>query len=77
MPLLETLSAGPTYNLTQNQVYALPPKTVWIVCNEAIEFSMNVGSGFAAVAASSTGFQSAWPYCRATTTTAKISVKAH
>lgn len=77
MPLLETLSPGPNYSLTQNQVYALPASTVFIIANEAVEFSMNVGSGFAAVAASSTGFQSSWPYVRATTTTAKISVKRY
>lgn len=75
MPLLEILSAGNVYTIVQNQVYALPDAEAFIIADAVFEFSLQVGSGFAAVAASTTGFSSAWPYCRCTTAAARISVK--
>jgi len=75
MPLLEILSAGPVYQIVQNQVYALPAVESFIVSDTVLEFSMQTGSGFAAVAASTTGMTSSYPYCRCTTAAARVSVK--
>lgn len=75
MPLLEILSAGPVYTIVQNQVYALPAVEAFIVSDAVLEFSLQTGAGFAAVAASTTGMTSAWPYCRCTTAAARVSVK--
>ena len=71
----EYISPGPPVQLVQNRVYALPALQAWIVSDTALEFSMKPDTGFAAQAASTTGMNSAWPFCRCTTANAIVVVK--
>jgi hypothetical protein len=63
----ESIPAGPPTTLTQNRVYALPSVTVWINSSAALQFSQDASAWTADVAASVTGMQSSYAFCRCVT----------
>ena len=71
----EKLSAGLPTTVSQSITYAMPACRVWVVSNAVLEFSLQSTTGFAAVAASTTGMESAWPFARCTTASPIVSVQ--
>lgn len=72
-----SIPAGVPTTIAQTTTFALPASTVWLVSSAALDFSLDGSSWVTAVAASTTGMQSAWPFCRCTSGTALISVRKH
>lgn len=76
MAYMTTLSAGVVYTLTQNQVYALPPRKVMLLSDTALEQNVvNSTTGWTALASSTTGVESAAAFVRCTSGNAVVSVK--
>lgn len=72
----EAIPAGQPTTISQTTAYALPVSRVWIVSSVPLQFSMQASTGFGSdVAASTTGMESAWPFCRCTASTAIVSVR--
>jgi hypothetical protein len=71
----DTLSAGRAHTLEQDIIYALPPKTMFILSTLAIEVSNSVDSGFAAFAGGhTTGAFTSARFLRCTGGAAVVSV---
>jgi len=76
MAYISTLSAGVVYTLTQNQVYALPPKKVAILSDSALEQNLtNSTTGWTVLTSATTGVETSAPFVRCTTGAAVVSVK--
>lgn len=71
------LSAGPTYPMTQNQIYALPASRCTVLATNVCEVSpTTTTTQFAAVTATTTGVECFGGFIRCTgSTTASIIVK--
>lgn len=76
MPTLLTI--GPVHALTQNEIYAMPARAVYVQAEEVVQFSMTTTTtDFANVAASTTGaLISVLPFVRSTTANNNIIMKA-
>lgn len=74
--MTEMLSAGYTHTLTQNVVYALPAKVVFLRSSAALEVSVD-NSTWVLLASSTTGTQAVSPYVRCTTGTAILALKEY
>lgn len=73
-----SIPAGVPTAIAQTTTFALPVSTVWLVSNSALDFSLDGTTWVTGVAASTTGMQSAWPFCRCTgVTTCVVSVRKH
>ena len=74
----EVLTIGPVHVLTEDAIYALPTRACRVIASDVCEVSFDSATtGFAALAASTTGFDNAFAFIRCTTTTAQISCKAY
>ncbi len=75
----ETLSAGPTYLMVQNQIYALPPRPCRVQATAQVEVSQTTATtGFAVLASATTGVECFAQCIRNTTgTTTLITVKTY
>lgn len=71
----EFLTIGPIHTLTQNVVYGMPARKVSIISSAILEFSNLIGSGFSALAASTTGVETHSLFVRSTTGNATVSLK--
>lgn len=72
-----TLSPGPTYPMTQNQIYALPASRCTVLATNVCEVSpVTTTTAFAAVTATTTGVECFGGFIRCTSVTnASIIVK--
>jgi hypothetical protein len=72
----ETLSAGRSYAITQNVVYALPPKIVRIHSLAAVEISVDGVAWDALVGADTVGAEAASTYLRCPGGDTTVSVRS-
>jgi hypothetical protein len=70
-----TLLIGPTNNLVQNEVYALPARLVFIKSSAALEVGDTSGSFSALAGANTTGVNCAGGFVRCTTGAAVVRCK--
>jgi len=77
--MVEILSAGPTYLMIQNQIYALPARPCRVQATAAVEVSQTTATtGFATLASATTGVECFAKFIRNTTgTTTLITVKSY
>lgn len=72
-----TLLIGPANALTEDEVYALPARLVWLTSSVALEYtSGTTGGSFAALTGSTTGVQVGAGFVRCTTAAARVYCKA-
>lgn len=76
MPI-EVISCGPPTTIAQTITYALPASRVFLVSSAVLEVSLQPTTGFttAPTAHTTTGIESAFPFCRCTGSTAIVSIK--
>lgn len=72
-----TLLVGPPNALTEDEVYALPARLVWLTSTVALEYTAGtIGGTFAALTGSTTGVQVGAGFVRCTTAAALVRCKA-
>lgn len=75
---MTTLSVGTEQTMTQNEVYALPARLVFVKSSVAIEAADTSGGSFAALTgANTTGVNCAGGFVRCTTASATIRCKTY
>lgn len=52
--MTELLTIGPVHNITQNTVYALPARQVFVFATDAVEVSNEIGASFTALTGADT-----------------------
>lgn len=72
----ELLTIGPPHAIAQTTVYAMPARSCYLLATTAVELSVDASTGFALVAASTTGIVTAAQFVRCTTGASILSVKA-
>lgn len=73
---MTTLTIGPIHTLTQNVVYAMPPRNVRVQSNVALEISQDGTNFIALTGANTVGVDSSAAFVRSTTGNALVTVKA-
>lgn len=76
MAYISTLSAGLTYPILQNVIYALPPKKIALISDTALEQNVVSGTtGWTALVVANSTVETSAPFVRCTTGNAVVSVK--
>ena len=72
----EILSAGPLYTVTQNQIYALPPKRVMIFSSLAAQVSNDIAFGASQAVTANTPLETSAAYFRCTAGASLVTVRS-
>lgn len=72
----ETIQKGVVTAIVQNTVYALPPVTVRLQAEAAVEVSLQATTNFATLSNSTTGAETCAAFVRCTTANTNVLIKA-
>jgi hypothetical protein len=75
---MDYIRIGPAFQPTQDTIYAMPARRVWIVSDQLLQFAnTTITTAFTTIASSTTGMESAYQFMRShATTNANVSVKS-
>jgi hypothetical protein len=76
MAYISELTAGSTYTMTQNVVYGIPSRVVFIHSSAVLQTSLD-NSSYSDLAATTTGTQLVDPFVKCTTGNAIVAVKVY